>query len=86
MHEVPADLVKRASRVVVDARDHCMREAGELIAAQLDPERDLLELGELVGTSGVPVTERIQSAQEGDITLFKSVGLAAQASLRSLIK
>jgi len=81
MHEVPTSLINRASRVVVDSRDHSMREAGELIAAELNPQSDLVELGELVDPSGNPVLGPIHSARTGEITIFKSVGLAIQVSL-----
>lgn len=78
MHEVSTDLIKRASKIVVDSREHCMLEAGELIDAELDGERDLVELGELVDSSGKPLAARIAAATQGSITCFKSVGLAMQ--------
>jgi hypothetical protein len=55
-----------------------MLEAGELIEAQLDSERDLVELGELVDSSGKPLSAHIATATQGSITCFKSVGLAMQ--------
>ncbi len=63
------------SRVVVDQREAALAEAGEVIAAMdagLISESDLVELGDIIagkaaGRSGA-----------GDITLFKSVGLAVQ--------
>lgn len=82
MHEIPTELVKRASKIVVDSREHAMHEAGELIAADCS---DLVELGELVNSEGVPITGTIGNAQIGNtITLFKSVGLAVQASISVL--
>ncbi|GBE85831.1 Ketimine reductase mu-crystallin [Sparassis crispa] len=91
MHEIDSDLVKRAGRVVVDSRDACLSEAGELISAGLGPS-DLVELGELVNytqssergaatitRSWVPLDEKIDAVRKsGDITIFKSVGVGIQ--------
>ena len=75
MREIPAATVRRA-RVVVDAIDAALSEAGDLIA----PLREGLivrahletELGQVV--SG----ERVGRSRPDEITLFKSVGNAVQ--------
>lgn len=69
MCEVPPALLQTA-RVIVDSREACLREAGEIIQAGLTGE-DLTELGELLAQDGV---ER----GEGQTTVFKSVGLGMQ--------
>ena len=75
MQEIPVETVKRA-RVVVDQREAAWAEAGDLIIArdsgQLDERSIVGELGEVVlgGAQG-----RVSLS---DVTLFKSVGIAAQ--------
>lgn len=69
MCEVPPALLQTA-RVIVDSREACLREAGEIIQAGLTGE-ELTELGELLAQDGV---ER----GEGQTTVFKSVGLGMQ--------
>ncbi|TCD67719.1 hypothetical protein EIP91_012017 [Steccherinum ochraceum] len=81
MHEVDTDLVKRAGTIVVDSREACKIEAGELIAANIQDD-DLIEIGELVSLSGSqweanqPLVERVRKS--GDVTMFKSVGVGVQ--------
>ncbi|EJU05506.1 NADP-binding protein [Dacryopinax primogenitus] len=79
MHEVSSRLVKRASIVVVDSRSACLREAGELIAANLTWE-DLVELGDLLDVDGRPLPGLIDTKtnSSGDVTIFKSVGIGLQ--------
>ncbi|CCM03049.1 uncharacterized protein FIBRA_05168 [Fibroporia radiculosa] len=86
MHEIDSELVRRAGKIVVDSRDACMTEAGELISAGLGPS-DLIELGELVQFEGsladdapwLPRDALIQQVRDsGDITIFKSVGVGLQ--------
>lgn len=92
MHEVDSELIHRAWKVVVDSRDACAIEAGELIAAgkAVDPNANLIELGELVtvGHDGkfVPV-EVPQGLREPDrVTIFKSVGIGLQdVAITSLV-
>jgi alanine dehydrogenase len=71
--ELDGDLVARA-RVVVDTREGCLAEAGDLLipiaAGQLDPA-DIAELGE-VGLGRRPGRDSLDQ-----ITLYKSVGHAA---------
>ncbi|EJD50921.1 NAD(P)-binding protein [Auricularia subglabra TFB-10046 SS5] len=73
MREAPDDLIRRAKCIVVDSRDACAIEAGELITAGVRPE-DMIELGELVEGSNTEALRR----RLGDVTIFKSVGIAAQ--------
>ena len=68
MQEIDAATVKRA-RVVVDSREACLAEAGDIIKAGATIDA---EIGEIVnGTS--PGREN-----DDEITFFKSVGVAAQ--------
>jgi len=84
MHEIDTDLVKRAGKIVVDSREACLAEAGELIDAGLRPS-DLTELGELVHfadpavRSWTPQSELVDAVRTaGDVTIFKSVGVGVQ--------
>jgi ornithine cyclodeaminase/alanine dehydrogenase-like protein (mu-crystallin family) len=75
MCEIPRDTVARA-RVIVDSRAACMAEAGDLLqpieAGLIDENHIHAEIGEIAaGTSE-------GRASEEQITLFKSVGNAAQ--------
>lgn len=74
MQEIDPDLLGRA-RLVVDQTSASMDEAGEVIAALaagLFREDELVELGQIL--------ESVRPGREGrdEITVFKSVGLAAQ--------
>lgn len=75
MREVDTELVRRA-RVVVDQREAALAEAGDLIGPLKEgavPEGFIAaELGELVAGT------RLGRASDDEITLFKSVGNAAQ--------
>lgn len=75
MRELDEDLVRRA-KIVVDTREGCLAEAGDLILplrSGVISETDIhAELGEVV--RGVKAGRETQS----EITLFKSVGSAVQ--------
>ena len=75
MREVDADVVRRA-RVVVDTRQGALAEAGDLIMAirerVIASDHVVAELGEVVNGTVAGRTS------EEEITLFKSVGHAAQ--------
>jgi ornithine cyclodeaminase/alanine dehydrogenase-like protein (mu-crystallin family) len=75
MREIPADTVARAL-VVVDQREACMAEAGDLLIplsqGVISQEQLTTELGEVV--SG----EKAGRTLNEQITLFKSVGVAVQ--------
>lgn len=84
MHEVDSGLINRAWKVVVDSRDACAIEAGELIVAgkAMDPRESLIELGELVekgeGGKFVPVELPQELKAPDGVTIFKSVGVGLQ--------
>jgi ornithine cyclodeaminase len=72
MREVPVEVFRRASIVVVDQVEAALAEAGDLLAAVAEGalSRDqLVELG--------MITAREATCREG-VTVFKSVGIAAQ--------
>lgn len=88
MREVERALVLRAvgtpSRLLVDSREACAIEAGELIDAGLGPSQ-VKEIGECVnlqsgdvrlGTVSCPGIE--EARDHGPITMFKSVGVGLQ--------
>ncbi|ORY34322.1 hypothetical protein BCR39DRAFT_517682 [Naematelia encephala] len=76
MHEIQGELVRRAGLVVVDSREACAKEAGELISAGITQE-GMIELGEVLSDDrGDDVKIKVQ--QSGDIVLFKSVGVGIQ--------
>ncbi|WVF66477.1 hypothetical protein IAT40_001217 [Kwoniella sp. CBS 6097] len=78
MHEVDTPLIKR-SGVVVDSREACGIEAGELIDAGLKGD-DLVELGEVLGEKGQLAKEKVETKAGGKngVIVFKSVGLGIQ--------
>ncbi|OCF34970.1 hypothetical protein I316_03517 [Kwoniella heveanensis BCC8398] len=78
MHEVDTPLIQR-SGVVVDSREACAVEAGELIGAGMEG-RDLVELGEVLGGHGAVARGKVESKAGGKegVIVFKSVGLGIQ--------
>ena len=80
MHEVSSSLIDRAKLVVVDSREACAKEAGELIAAGFAME-NAVELGELGSQS-----ELTAGGEEKSITIFKSVGVSVMdAAIANLV-
>lgn len=78
MREIGEELVRRAGTVIVDSREPCLVEAGELIAAGLTRE-DIIEIGELCTEEGHPDVERCEAVRNsGEVTIFKSVGVGVQ--------
>nr|KIR88021.1 ornithine cyclodeaminase [Cryptococcus tetragattii IND107] len=82
MHEIDQALMKRATKVVVDSRKACQREAGEIIDAgkQIAGGAGLVELGELLGDTGLP-GEAVKDGEdtfEKEVVIFKSVGIGIQ--------
>jgi len=75
IREVDATTVKR-SLVVVDSREACLKEAGDLIdpiaEGVISQEHIYAELGEVVAG------KKKGRMKDGDITFFKSVGLALE--------
>jgi ornithine cyclodeaminase len=70
MRDVDDDLIKRGGVIVVDSKEACLKEAGELIRAGLGSD-DLVELGAVLGPDGEDLRSRVGST--GDVTIFKSV-------------
>ena len=77
MREVDEEVIRRAAKIVVDSREACLHEAGELIHANLRPE-DLVEIGELVNAEGEVLGNIVDGTRNGDVTIFKSVGVGIQ--------
>lgn len=75
MREIPAETIVR-SKVIVDSRQACLKEAGDLIQPIAEgvfyPERIYGEIGEIA--SGI----KKGRVSDTEITLFKSVGNAVQ--------
>ena len=70
MREVDNELIKRGGVIIVDSKEACLKEAGEIIGAELQSE-DMVELGTILGKQG----EDLRTA--GDVTIFKSVSLSS---------
>jgi ornithine cyclodeaminase len=66
----------RISRILVDSRSACLAEAGELIAAGIEPSC-LVELGEVVRANGAKDEDALKRAQlrSTGFSLFKCVGV-----------
>ena len=96
MQEVDGDLIGRANQskgLLVDSREACLKEAGELINAGLTRD-ELLEIGQILpidrfgGLDIQALKDRLKSGIQdsvpqihgfnGPVTLFKSVGIGLQ--------
>jgi ornithine cyclodeaminase len=85
MAEVSSELLHQAGKVVVDSREACASEAGELIKARFN-EGDMVEIGTLVhfdSNSPDADYEKVHALcdevrRAGKITIFKSVGVGLQ--------
>jgi ornithine cyclodeaminase/alanine dehydrogenase-like protein (mu-crystallin family) len=85
MAEVSSDLLYQAGKIVVDSREACASEAGELVKAKIN-EEDIVEIGTLVHfDNSSPDTDykkvhRLcdEVRKAGKITIFKSVGVGLQ--------
>ncbi|KAG2113426.1 uncharacterized protein F5147DRAFT_607973 [Suillus discolor] len=85
MAEVSSELLHQAGKVVVDSREACASEAGELIKAKFN-EEDMVEIGTLVhfdNDSPDADYKKVHALcdevrQAGKITIFKSVGVGLQ--------
>ncbi len=75
MQELDVETVRR-SRIFVDARDACLAEAGDLIAALRQGSPDAAQAWTELGAALAGLAPGRESPEE--ITLFKSVGNAAQ--------
>ncbi|KAL4075445.1 hypothetical protein J3A83DRAFT_1970950 [Scleroderma citrinum] len=87
MIEVDDSLIRRAGMIVVDSKEACAAEAGELISAGVSSEK-MVEIGTLVKHNDcrsrsvmVPVLPTLlcdRVRKSGDVTVFKSVGVGLQ--------
>jgi ornithine cyclodeaminase/alanine dehydrogenase-like protein (mu-crystallin family) len=68
MRDVDNELIKRGGVIIVDSKEACLKEAGEIISTGLLSE-DMVELGTILGKQG----EDLRTV--GDVTIFKSVSL-----------
>lgn len=82
MQEFPPSLISPSEagaipRILVDSRDACIQESGEIIASGIAPDA-LVELGQSVDAAGNPVPDmdRFQLRSSGR-SLFKCVGVGA---------
>ncbi|KAJ9119697.1 hypothetical protein QFC22_003407 [Naganishia vaughanmartiniae] len=70
MHEIPGSILAQGMtdgrKLVVDSREACLREAGELIDAQVR-EEDVVELGQVLSGAS------IGGGPDGGVYIFKSV-------------
>ncbi len=67
--EVDTTTIRRADRIVVDSREACSEEAGELIIPNIEADA---EIGEIVNGN------KPGRQADDEITFFKSVGVAVQ--------
>lgn len=85
MKEIDSELIHRAKIILVDSKEACAKEAGELIEAGMVREAidgtltitdaRVLEIGQVVGKADtLKVVEEIKR----DVTIFKSVGVGVQ--------
>ena len=74
--EVDTTTIRRAERIVVDSREACLEEAGELII----PNADIYaEIGEIVNG------DKDGRQSDDEITFFKSVGVAVQDAVAASV-
>ena len=74
--EVDTTTIRRADRIVVDSRDACLEEAGDLIIPNADIDA---EIGEIVNG------DQQGRQSDDDITFFKSVGVAVQDAVAGAV-
>ena len=84
--EVDTTTIRRAHRIVVDSREACLEEAGDLIIPNAEiesllrtqkqaskaPQQTFAEIGEIVNG------DKLGRQSDDEITFFKSVGVAVQ--------
>ncbi|KAL1700648.1 hypothetical protein EV121DRAFT_213802 [Schizophyllum commune] len=84
MKEVDSELVNRAlaGTLIVDSRDACAQEAGELLEAKVDMAAvsEIGELAEVDGKGNLKTTlpDMKTKEREDGVTMFKSVGVGLQ--------
>lgn len=75
MAEVDEHTIKRAGKILVDSREACLVEAGELIKARVGTH-DIIEISEMLHPGGQPLPDILAKLRtSGDITVYKSVGV-----------
>lgn len=75
MQELPTGLMARATRIVVDAREAALAEAGDVTEPLA---RGVLAVDDLVELGAVAAGDAPGRTSPGDLTVFKSVGNAVQ--------
>ncbi|EIW67960.1 hypothetical protein TREMEDRAFT_33090 [Tremella mesenterica DSM 1558] len=71
MREVDEGVIRRSGIVIVDSRSACKKEAGELVGLKDDK---MMELGDVI----VDGSKREKVVKEGDLRVYKSVGMGLQ--------
>ncbi|KZZ92348.1 NAD(P)-binding domain protein [Ascosphaera apis ARSEF 7405] len=71
MHEIDTETLRTAKKVLVDSKDACLAESGELITANVQPE-DLIEIGDMFDET---IKDKVLSELEGGNVIFKCVGI-----------
>ena len=74
--EVDTTTIRRADRIVVDSREDCLAEAGDLIIANAEVDA---EIGEIVNG------DKSGRQSDAEITFFKSVGVAVQDAVAASV-
>ena len=74
--EVDTTTIRRASRIVVDSREDCLAEAGDLIIPNAEIHA---EIGEIING------DKHGRQSDGEITFFKSVGVAVQDAVAASV-
>ncbi|RXK38690.1 hypothetical protein M231_04000 [Tremella mesenterica] len=71
MREVDEGVIRRSGIVIVDSRSACKKEAGELVGLK---DEKMMELGDVI----VDGSKREKVVKEGDLRVYKSVGIGLQ--------
>ena len=74
--EVDTETIRRADRIVVDSREDCLAEAGDLIIPKAEIDA---EIGEIING------DKPGRESDAEITFFKSVGVAVQDAVASAV-
>ena len=74
--EVDTTTVRRANRIVVDSREDCLEEAGDLIIPKAEIHA---EIGEIING------DKHGRQSDDEITFFKSVGVAVQDAVAAAV-
>ena len=74
--EVDTTTIRRANRIVVDSREDCLKEAGDLIISKAKIDA---EIGEIINGN------KTGRQSDDEITFFKSVGVAVQDAVAASV-